>query len=236
MILRPVILRPRILQPALLSQSLLHNRGAVPLVEPFQVDSAASNTDATTFATGSMTGLPANVPIYAAVVSVKGTTPDLPTATGCGLTWTEVKTQLLSTTRRLTVFSGIGTPSDGAITFDFTNTQLAFASKVIRCPGAAVSSFSVQSVGSAGASGTTMTNTLAAFASPKNIHLAFIVTRRNSHTDIVPPATFTELGVDASATDGVLLAAMWARNEVAVSPTWASADLNCAVSVEVKSG
>jgi hypothetical protein len=236
MLLPSTLVPGALLGRSLVPQSLLYRRGVSAPVSAMALGvGSASNTDAATYASDSISPS-VNVPVYVAVLNVKGASPDTPTLSGCGITWSQVRTQTLSTTRRLTVFEGIsGNPSAGAVTADFGvgNNQLACCIVAISCPGAPTASFTVESTGSAGASGTTMTNSLASIVG-NNIHLAFIGTRRNSHTAIVPDADFAEL-IDVNASDGLVLEAQWARGQVDCSPSWASADLACMVSVEVAS-
>jgi hypothetical protein len=226
------------MQRALVAQSLLYPRGDSQLLTPERLDQIASNTDATSYASNSVTPT-ANVPLYVAVLNVKASSPDTPTLSGCGITWSQTKTQTIITTRRLTVFEGVSaSPSAGALTADFGGaTQLGCAIVVISCPGAPKSGGqTIQSTSSAiGVTATTMTNSLAAFTSPKNVHLAFVGNRRqNVDNEIFPDADFTEIA-NVAATDGLVLEAQWARNQVDCTSTWTSADVAGTVSIEVKS-
>ncbi len=184
----------------------------------------------------------ANVVIYAAVYSA-ATSVATPTATGNSLTYVAVDNIAISTTRRLTVFRALGaSPAAGAITFDFGGqNQNSAAWIVVACPGSDAtgtngSGATVQAVKQApGAAGVTLTNTLAALGSANNIHLAFIGTRANGHTTIAHDADFAELADVNTTSDGLVLEAQWARNQVDCTPTWGASDSSCALSVEVKS-
>lgn len=135
-----------------------------------------SNTDATSYATASITP-GADKLVLAWVYSIAATTPNTPTASGNSLTWVEIDNQLdKDSLRRLTLFRAMGSsPSSGAVTFDFGGqTQTGCGWSVIEYTGmdttgtngsgAIVQSAKNASVGTA----TSLTVTLAAFSSTNN--------------------------------------------------------------------
>lgn len=183
-----------------------------------------------------------NAVIYAAIANA-ATSAATPTASGNGLTWVAVNNQLIGTARNLTVFRAMGSPSAGAVTFDFAaQAQNSTAWVVVQFAGADTSGTNgsgatVQSVKSVlGATNTTMTNTLAALGSAANAHLAFTLTRASGHTAVNPDADFVELADVNTTLDALCLEAQWALNQTPCTPTWAGADLAAMISVEVKQG
>ncbi len=137
----------------------------------------------------------------------------------------------------------MGSPSVGAVTFDFGGqTQDSFCWAVIEVTnvntsGANGLGATVQTVKSVlGATNTTMTNTLAALEHVNNVHLAFLMTRSNGHTVATPDVDFVELSDNSVLTTAALLETEWAANQAPCSPSWASADLAAMISIEVKAG
>ena len=94
----------------------------------------SSTSDATSYATASITP-GANRLVLLAVLSTVGSgTPETPTVTGCNLTWVQISTSILGTSDgRLTLFRALGTPSTEALTIEFGvgNTQLSCGWSVI---------------------------------------------------------------------------------------------------------
>lgn len=87
-----------------------------------------SDTDATSYETASISPTTSRL-LLLAVESLTdiSATPTIPTATGCGLTWQQVATVAYdtgSTQRgRLTILRAMGSPSSGAVTISFGQTQ-----------------------------------------------------------------------------------------------------------------
>jgi hypothetical protein len=195
-----------------------------------------STTDAASFATASIT-LAASQPAYVAVSSHNATAAGQPTVTGCGLTWSAEKTITISAgARRMTIFSGAGTPSAGALTIDFAGTnQTAINWIVVQLADAATSGYTVQAPnGTTTASGTSLAGpTLSAFEHANNVHLAFFMTSLNA--GITPDANFTELADTSQTGNNVSLECQWARNVLTCTSTFSTAAAAC-ISLEVKAG
>jgi hypothetical protein len=218
-----------------------HNNYSLPtspraLPTPTLLTQGNTTTDATSFATASVSPV-ANRVVFAAVASCVNAA--VPTCSGNGLTWEQVGTCVISTFRRLTVFRAIGaSPSSGAITFSFGSSQTSACWNVIQFAdastagtngsGAVVQVVPLDTQGAA----TTRTNTLAALEHANNVHLCYVL-HRLSPANVVPDAQFAELAETTALTDSVTLHAEWARGELACSPTWGS-DQHAMLSIEVR--
>ena len=164
--------------------------------------SGSSNSDATSYATASITPS-ADRLILAAVINSKTTSPDTPTCSGNGLTWVQVATRdyqlIASPARRITVFRALDSaPSAGAITFDFGGaTQTSAAWSVMEFNGVAQGGTSgseavVQSAVNRADTGTSLTVTLAAFGNALNA--TYGAFGNASGADACTPGTgFTEI-------------------------------------------
>lgn len=136
---------------------------------------AGNNVDASSFATASITPT-ANKLILAWVYSIAATAPNVATATGNGLTYVQIDSQLdTDSVRRITLFRAMGSsPSSGAITFDFAGqTQTGCAWSVVEYDGTDISGTNgsgaiVQSAKNSSTAATSLTVTLAAFSSTNN--------------------------------------------------------------------
>jgi hypothetical protein len=202
---------------------------------------AATTTDAASFLTASITPTAGQIQYIGVTQQMAGGQPT-PTVTGCSLTWVQEETQILGTTRRLTVFRAFGTPTTGQLTIDFgVNTQTACAWSVVQCAGAnasgtAGSVATRQSVPATAAAATTITSTLAKMEHARNVHLCFVALAIN--TAITPGSGFAELGAAGGVgvgTNAIRLQSMWAINDPTCDPSFASADV-AVISLEVRSG
>jgi hypothetical protein len=109
----------------------------------------AQSANGTGYVTATLTPTSGRI-VYALIESAtsNGATPNQPTASGAGLTWTAVKTVVwdagnTSERRRMTVFAGIGTPTPGAVTFSFAGqTQSHGIWRFIESEGQVVQSLS----------------------------------------------------------------------------------------------
>ena len=145
----------------------------MPLARSATLTSAISDTDATSTTTASITPT-ANALVLLYAFSNKATTPDTPTATGNGLTWVQVATVTVGT-HRITCFRAMGaSPSAGAVTIDWVNTQLARGHVIEQWTGVDTSGTNgsgalVQSAtNSSGPDVTSLTVSLAALGSASN--------------------------------------------------------------------
>lgn len=131
----------------------------------------------TTYSTASTTPSAGKL-VLCAVASSKASTPDLPTVSGCGLTWVQVATVLFDTvgtpTKRVTLFRAQGTPSSGAVTANFGGVAQT-GCNIFVCEigpvdqgGTNGSAAVVQSATNAVDSATSITVTLSAFGNSSN--------------------------------------------------------------------
>ncbi len=161
-----------------------------------------SATDATSYATASITPA-ANALIVAWIGNqVASGTANIPTLSGNGLTWVQQKTVLSGTARRLTMFTARGaSPSAGAVTIDMAGqTQMGAEWAIIEVTGQGGSTETDALVqvkeATSGGSSTSGSVTLTSAASDVNNRCVFGV-RHEANEGVTPRTSWTELG-DAS--------------------------------------
>jgi hypothetical protein len=197
----------------------------------------ASTTDGSTVATASISPTE-GADVYVAVVSRAATAANQPTCTGCGQTWTVVRSQVYLTSDlcRLTVFRArIASASAGALTFDFGGqSQTSFVWHVVQCLSTA-NPATVQSKPATATAGTSLAVTLdSALENVKNLMLAFHAVSINS--TITKDTNFTQLAASRGvAANTISLLAEYAVNQTSCTATFASAH-SAAVGIEVKAG
>lgn len=209
---------------------------------PVQVNctllSAGSQTspDATTYVTASVSP-GANRLVTAVIQTAAGAGPVAPTATGNGLTWVQERTQTFST-RRLTALRAMGTPSAGAITFDFAGqTQTSGIWQIIECSnvdtgGTNGSEAIPQSASTSVAASTTFTATLpGALAGATSRLLCFA--GLDIASTVTPDADLVEINDANVAAGASTLESQGALNQTACTPTFSSANAGGIV-LEVK--
>ena len=183
----------------------------------------------------------ANALILLEVRNTTGTNPpSIPSVNGNGLTWVQVATKTFGTiaapTRRVTLFRAMGSaPTSGGITIDFggVNQSNGCAWSVDQWTGVDTSGTSgsgaiLQSAVNAADSATSITATLAAFASPNNAAYGAIGATGNAAPTV--GSGFTALG--SNATDPLLTE--WELNTTGVIAKTSLASAIAAVAVEVK--
>lgn len=136
----------------------------------------ASQTDATSYATASVTPASNKLQLLACVTRHGSATPNTPTASGCSLTWVAITNTHFDTSgsqRKLTLFRAMGSsPSTGAITIDYAGqTQTGQAWALIEVTGADTSGTDgsgaiVQSKANQNTTGTVNTLTVTLDSSP----------------------------------------------------------------------
>lgn len=131
-------------------------------------------------------------------------------------------------------------PASGTITINFAagDTTSGCAWSIVEYANVDVSGSNgagaiVQSAAAAGASGTTVNVTLAAFASPRNMH-AYGLTHVAAESITSPGAGFTKRGDTNYATPGTGLATADAINANVADPSWPTASIPRYVAVEIK--
>lgn len=159
------------------------------------------------------------------IVSVTGSTSQVPTVTGAGGTWVLIGSQFDGGgTRGVHMFRDLsGSPGSGALTVDFGGVTQSFIGWSVdefsntNASGTHGSAAIAQSVGtnSAGTS-TGITATLAALSSPSNAAYGFV--RNNAVNAIVVGSGFSQLSNQLAAE----VAAEWSLNQTAVAWSWAS--------------
>lgn len=198
-------------------------------VTEFPLTGGGSTTDATSFATASITPT-ANRLVLLAVLSTLASAPNIPTATGNGLTWVTINNVTFNTIgtprSRLTVLRALGaSPSAGAITIDFDGqTQLSCCWSVaefdgIDTGGTNGSGAIVQSATNrADSSAAALAVTLAAFGSVNNATYGAFGSDLNG--SFTPGTDFNEIHDVAQATANQTLQTEWrADNDTSVDAT-----------------
>lgn len=196
-----------------------------------------NQTPATSFATASITP-GANRLVLATVLNVRlAGSPTVPTASGNSLTWVQVDTVLFDTIAapiiRLTTFRALGTPTTGAITFDFGGvTQDDCAWTVSECTGVDTSGTNgsgavVQSANNRVDAATVLTVTLGAFGSGANGAYSVFANGNNESTS--PDSGWTELD------DQSFMESQWrADNDTTASGTIASNGAIGGIALEIR--
>lgn len=192
-----------------------------------------NNADATSYATTSISPGP-NSLILAWVYSIATTAPNTPTASGNGLTWVEVDSQLDSASlRRITLFRAMGTPTPGAVTFDFSGqTQTGCAWSIAELTGVDTSGSNgsgaiVQSAKNASAgNATSLTVTLAAFGSADNFTLGGFGVPLNTASLPAAGSGFTLIGQRNQSTPNLSIGSEYlAGNDTSVDMTSAASSI-----------
>lgn len=207
------------------------------LIAPAILTASGSATDASSYATASVTPT-ANALILASVFNI-AVGPATPTASGNGLTWVAVASVAVVNNARTTLFRAMGaSPTAGAITFDFGGqTQQNAHWTVTEVTGVDQSGTNGSGavVQSATASGTSAAPsvTLAAFARAANGTYGVIGVNA---TDAITPGTgFTELS-DTALVESNNIEDEWrVDNDTTVDWSIAS-NLFAAVAVEIGAG
>lgn len=200
---------------------------------------ASSETDATSYATASISPTSSRlILVFFAGTSATNTPPD-PTITGNGFTYTKVATLVdASTTRIVGVYRALGSASAGAVTISFGSHTMArlgwsiaefgnIKTTGVNGADAVVQSNTGQNTGTQ----TTLSIALAAFASANNATYGGI--RRSPTTGATVGSGFTELGIDTA--NSATVATEWKNsNDTSVDWTWASdSSTNMAVALEI---
>jgi len=211
----------------------------VTTVSMVNLSSSGSASSASSYVTASVS-ISANTIVLACVGSDMGaSSPNVPTCTGAGRTWTQVQTRLSGgTTRRLTVFRSTGTsPASGALTFDFGGqSQSNGASWSI------VEASDVDTSGTNGSNGivqnatngvdttTSLTVTLGAFSNTSNATFGSIFL--NGTPGVTPGSGFTEL---AEGTGSRTVQTEWkTTNDTTVDWSWTGNHDSAGIALEVK--
>lgn len=209
------------------------------------VTSGQNTTDATSFATASVTPGSNKLQLLAVMNRFSSTPPTTPTVTGNGLTWVQVNTIVTAVgeaydNRRVTVFRAMGAaPSAGTITIDFGgNTQLSCAWSLIEFDGVNTggtngSSAVVQSVLTSTTAGnaTSQTITLAAFASANNMAHGVALHWSNEATTV--GVDFTEVH-DITITEGTMgFQTQYKLNDTTVDTSWATNTRHSGIAIEI---
>lgn len=132
----------------------------------------STGTDAASYATASIT--PTVNRLWVASIASRHTSANIntPTATGAGLTWTSHESVMVTegiTRWRVTTFLGSGTPSSGAVTFDFGGqTQLEGLWSIYEVADTPTATLIQDTSNSASLANATPNATLGAFSNPAN--------------------------------------------------------------------
>lgn len=210
----------------------------ITFVAPTQVGCALltsgsqTTPDATSFVTAAVSPS-ANRPEYAIIQTAAGAGPVAPTATGAGLTWVQERTVTFST-RRITVLRALGTPTPGAVTFDFgVQTQTSAIWQIVECTNADTSGTNgsgatAQSASQTVAAGTTLTATLPGGLAGSTSRLLCVV-GLDIASSVTPDADLTEYSDGSVAAGASTLEGQSALNQTACTPTFSSANAGAIV-------
>lgn len=202
-----------------------------------ELTTSSSITDATSYATASISPTANRLVLLAVANAVTSGTPNAPTATGASMTWTQVTT-VTTTQTRLTLFRALSSsPGSGAITIDFAGqTQTSCQWQISQFSGVITSGTNgadaiVQSATNNG-TGTSGTTTLAAFGSTFNgCYGAF---RISANETVTVGSGFTELN-QVGTTEGNRLQTEWKNsNDTSVDASWTSNVTYRILAVEIK--
>jgi hypothetical protein len=199
--------------------------------------SASDSTDATSYATASITPVARRLVLAWVGNQVATGTPNVPTLSGNGLNWVQVATVVVGQTR-LSLFRAMGLgPTPGAVSIDFAGqTQITASWSISQFAGVTEggtdgSAAVVQAVTNSG-TGTTLAVTLAAFASTGN---ATVGGFRHALAEAATAGTgFAILGQSTGATPVVSLASEFrATNDTGVDATWSTSAANLGIAAEL---
>lgn len=169
-----------------------------------------------------------------------GPTPNIPTISGCNITWTLIATRLDTGTnfRRISLFRGFASnPSIGELTLDFAgqtqgdgcNWSVAEFGNVDNS-GTNGSVAIVQSAVSSGNGVTSLTVTLGAFSDTDNATFGAIF--KNGTETISAGSGFTQLG--QNNVRGSIQSQWRVDNDTTCNWTWGTSHVVCGVAVELK--
>ena len=207
----------------------------MPIDTPTLLTSGASTTDGTSFVTSSITPA-ANKLILLFVAGTNNGSPATPTASGNGLTYTQVATTTWDNARAsLTLFEAIGaSPSSGAITISFgAQSQNSCAWDVIEVGGNINTTDPVAQSATNTANGVNnLTVTLGAFSGSDNITLgAFVI---SGGTGWTPGTGFTELSDHNVSVDAIGMCTEYQMaNDTSVNATHVETNNIGGIAVEV---
>lgn len=211
--------------------------------------SGTNNTTGTSFATASITPTAGRM-VYIGIENLKtgGGGFEAPSSvTGNGLTWTQVNTIGNSAGDNLAVYRALAaSPSAGAITITFTNSQAFCSWSVVEVAGADVGGTNgansvVQSATNESLSGTSLTATLSAFASTNNGALAFHswAAGAASPATATPDSGWSEIHDTGNTDAGPIsyeMESQWrADNDTSAAVTWSATGVLHSIAMEIKS-
>ena len=209
--------------------------------------SGSSDTDATSYATASITPTASRLLIacYHSVNLTEGIDPTQPTLTGNGLTWTVVDSWVyrqFGDRYRLSVAAANtgGSPSTGTITFDHgAQTEEGASWSVFELNGTDVSNGVSQCFpqfvhSTLNAGGTSISLTLASAADSGN--RPFLCMGGGMNEDITPRTNWTEIHQAGATSPNVLIETQERLDtfETTASATWTTAILYGGIAFEVK--
>jgi hypothetical protein len=209
-----------------------------------KVEAQGTSSNVSTYTSRNCSPLP-NRLLIACVRNRKtnSTDPEVPTLTGCGVTWDQVTTVIAgsgATRSRLTVFrayssaaiSGFLTATFGGVAQNSVNVMVVDCSQSDDTGGSNGSNALVQAVTNSG-NGTTASVTLGAFGDSDNAAVSFSV--KNSSGAVTPGTGWTELSEQTFAT--TVLHAQWRKdNDTSADCSWTGAADWASVAIEIKAG
>ena len=200
--------------------------------------------DQTSYATASVTPSAGKLLLLSVHNAVGAGTANVPTVTGCGVTWVQVATVTTSgLTQRITVYRALGVPTAGALTIDMAGQTQDRAMWIldefdgVETGGANGADAVVQSnSGTWSSTNTGVSLSLSAFASGENATYGTI--RKNQTTGITPGSGFNELADSTTLIASSEHQTQWKDTpDTSVDWSWASeTNSGIYIALEIKSG
>jgi len=207
-----------------------------------QLTAGSSITDGTSYNTASIS--PAANKLIILAVSSSGGPAQIPTVTGCGLTWELFDSQpIILDGQRLSVFRAMGaSPTTGALTISFTATNFVCLWSVVEIDNAYASTDNgLSAIGVSGkATNFGATNsfvaTLPKFSDALNATLVATHTRKNE--DHTPRSGFTEITDQGTGTPDFrrLHVQFKATADNVIGTSWTNNDFYAVIGFEIKRG
>lgn len=208
-------------------------------------DEGDSTTDATSFATNSVTPVAGNLYhlVIGATQAASASIAD-PTVTGCSLTWTKIVSDpATGGGRKLWFYRAMGSPTTGALTISFGATSVDIFWCLLECSGVDTSGSGgsraiVQSALSSisGSSGTSQQVDLATSTPVDSLDRCIFACLHLANENSTPRTNWTELSDRKHATLNANMEVQWRSDafEATGSATWTTSQTRRAIMAELR--
>ncbi len=208
-------------------------------VAAFNLTTNGNNADATSYATASVSPTASRLILAWFASSHATVAPNIPTATGNGLTWVVVATRVQGT-RRMTLFRSMSLgPTSGAITFDLAGqtadgAQWSVAEfSGINTTGSNGSGAITHKAVNSTSGATSLMATLSTFADTDDATAGAFFHAVNETTNV--GSGFTSIGSIAQATPGASLRSEFlASNDTTVDASWTTSSAAIGIAVGIR--